>query len=126
MPARRHYRPTSALVTDLLFIAGPRNTRRHGRPHGCLWFVPRIRDYDLAKSIGREYAAHFVQFLQDNPGLCGSNLLGGIVMDMNLSDTSAAAGYCDGFFSALEQLICATASQCDVFAALDCAPHSSV
>ena len=117
MPARRDYR---VLNTELPFIASPRHYSKHGPAHcGSLWHVHRIKDYEQARAIGREYAAHFAQYLKDNPEIVGQNLLGRIATDMDFHDASAKRGYWIGFFSYLEHLIYAQAVQRPVFADLD-------
>ena len=119
IPPRRDYRPVPAMVTQLPFVYGPRNLRHHGRPSGSLWYVPRTTNDAKAQTIGREYAAHFAQYLKDNPNLVGGNLLGRIVMDMHNPNTAGNPGYRTGFFTFLEKLIAMQAVQCDVFAELD-------
>lgn len=118
IPVRRNYLP---LKTELPFIAGPRHYRnKHGTRHcGKLWHVHRIEDYTQACKIGREYAAHFAQYLKDHPQVVGQNLLGRIATDMDFHDASAKRGYWIGFFSYLEQLIYAQALQRPVFTDLD-------
>ena len=116
-PSRRNYR---VLNSELPFISSPRHFRRHGSPHwGSLWHVHRINDYEQACTIGREYAAHFAQYLKDNPEIVGHNLLGRIATDMDFHDASARRGYWIGFFSYLEQLVYAQAVQRPVFTDLD-------
>ncbi len=117
IPPRRHYR---ALKTELPFIAGPQHFLKHGSLHwGSLWHVHTIHDYEQARAIGREYAAHFAQYLKDNPEVVGQNLLGRIASDINFHDASAKRGYWIGFFSYLERLIHAQAAQRPVFNDLD-------
>ena len=120
-PARHYYRPTPARITQLPFIASARYASRHGRGlKSCLWLVNRhITDPDKATLIGREYAAHFAQFLKDNPTQAGSNLLGRIAAEIRYNDPTAASGYWIGFFSYLERLIAERAAQCVVFDELD-------
>ena len=119
MPARRDYR---VLNTELPFIASPIHycIKHRVRRGGSLWHVHGITDYTRACAIGREYAAHFAQFLKDNPYAVGQNLLGRIATDMDFHDGSAKRGYWIGFFSYLEHLIQAQAAQLEVFADLDC------
>ncbi len=82
----------------------------------CDWTVPPIDDYGAACERGRIYAAHLAQYLKENPRCVGSNVLNGIVSDMDFSDKSAAKGYWVGFFAHLERLIYGQAKQIDVFA----------
>jgi len=82
------------------------------------WDVPPTDNYGLACNVGREYAAHFVQYLKDNPSVVGSNLLGRIAADIDFKDKTAAKGYWVGFFAHLECLIHAQSKNIDVFADL--------
>ena len=118
IPSRRDYR---TLNTELPFIASPNHYyHKHGIQHcGNLWHVHRIHDYEQARAIGCEYAAHFAQYLRDNPQIVGQNLLGRIATDMDFHDASARRGYWIGFFSYLEHLIYAQAVQRPVFVDLD-------
>jgi hypothetical protein len=69
------------------------------------WRVPPTDDYGVGCLVGREYAAHFVQYLKDNPSSAGSNFLGLIAKDIDFADESGAKGYWVGFFSQLERII---------------------
>ena len=80
------------------------------------WHVAPTNDYAEACAVGREYAAHFAQFMKDSPQWVGSNVLGRIVADMDFSDDTCAAGYHVGFFAHLESLIHGRAASIDVFA----------
>ena len=118
IPPRRDYR---VLNTELPFIASPYHycLKHRVRRHGSLWHVHCIQDYEQARVIGREYAAHFAQYLKDNPEIVGQNLLGRIATDMDFHDVTARRGYWIGFFSYLEHLISAQAQQRPVFDDLD-------
>lgn len=106
----------SNLATELPFIASPLYFRKRGSNRcGNLWHVPRTNDYDHACATGRLYAAHFAQYLKDNPQTVGHNLLGHIATDIDFHDTSAKRGYWIGFFTYLEQLIFEHAAQRPVF-----------
>lgn len=119
-PAHNHYRPAWTLLTELPFIVGPQHYRKRGiRRTGSLWHVSPTDDYQQALATGREYAAHFVQYLLDNPFMAGANLLGRIATDMDFHDASAARGYWIGFFSYLEQLLYAQSIQRTAFVDLD-------
>ena len=112
----RNYLPATVLPTALPFISGPRYYQKQGSPRcGKLWHVPRTSDYEHARRIGHLYAAHFTQYLKDNPTCVGGNLLGHIATDMDFHDASAKRGYWIGFFSFLEQLIYTQATQQPVF-----------
>ena len=116
-PARRNYKPGEKRVSmaDLPFVYRP----RRGFKNSSNWRVAPTDDYGMACEIGREYAAHFTQFLKDNPRVVGSNMLGNIVEDIDFSDKSCATGYWVGFFSQLERLIFISAQLVDVFADVD-------
>lgn len=117
VPARRDYKPEvkPASLSALPFVFRP----KRGFKNASNWRVPPTDDYGLACEIGREYAAHFVQFMKDNPYWVGSNTLGAIVSAIDFKDESGAKGYWVGFFSHLERLIYATAQRIDVFADVD-------
>ncbi len=113
---RRSYQPATISNTALPFIAGPRYYRKKGRTRcGNLWDVPHTDDYDYARMLGSVYAAHFTQYLRDNPHTVGHNLLGRIATDMDFHDASAKRGYWIGFFSFLEYLLAGQAVQQPVF-----------
>lgn len=117
VPARRDYKPEikPASLSALPFVYRP----KRGFKNASNWRVPPTDDYGLACKIGREYAAHFVQYLKDNPCWVGSNTLGHIVAGIDFKDETGAKGYWVGFFSHLERLIHAQAQRMDVFADVD-------
>lgn len=80
------------------------------------WSVSPTNDRAQACEDGRNYAAYVAQYLKENPFWVGSNILSGIVADMDFSDVSAAAGYRAGFFAELERMINDHASKTDIFA----------
>lgn len=84
----------------------------------CYWYVPRIDDYELACRIGMEYAAHFVQYLKDDPSVGHNNILSHIVRDIDFDDESAK-GYWVGFFTEISQYLLQGAKMIDVFKELD-------
>lgn len=116
-PARRDCKPETkpASLSALPFVYRP----KRGFKDASNWRVPPTDDYGMACNIGREYAAHFAQYLKDNPSLVGSSTLGNIVAAIDFKDESGATGYWVGFFSHLERLIYAQAQQMDVFADVD-------
>ncbi|MBL1264527.1 hypothetical protein [Candidatus Methylomicrobium oryzae] len=116
-PARRDYKPEvkPLSLSELPFVYRP----KRGAKNASNWCVTPIDDYGLACEIGREYAAHFAQYMKDNPCLVGSNVLGYIIEDIDFKDNSDAKGYWVGFFSHLERLIYAQAQRMDVFADVD-------
>jgi hypothetical protein len=79
------------------------------------WHVPLTNNYRQACKTGREYAAHFAQYLKDNPEMCGANTLGIIARDIDFKNTSATAGYWVGFFSHLERLIVKRTQRLNVY-----------
>ena len=79
--------------------------------------MPAAEDYGVACDIGREYAAHYIQYLKDNPGQLP--ILNYIVSDIDFEDNSNTKGYWVGFISYLDRLLRAQARQLDVFADVD-------
>lgn len=69
------------------------------------WNAPPAECYGEACIIGTDYAAHFLQYLSDNPRETGSNLLGVIASSIDFSDQSDNKGYHVGFFSQLESAL---------------------
>jgi hypothetical protein len=110
IPRPRHYR-TETTPAALPFIAPLASGGLHS------WVVPPIDDYALACEIGEQYALHFAQYLNDNPDVAGTNLLGEIAGDIDFHDESCAKGYWVGFFGALEPMILAYARHAAVFSA---------
>jgi len=100
---------TTAPLSALPFMHQPRRGR-------CAWRVPGTDDYASACQRGGEFAAHFAQYLRDNPGVAGSNVLGLIASGIDFADDSGAKGYWVGFFAYLERLIHGQAQRMDVFA----------
>ena len=118
MPIRRRYNRSEDAFNgwrDLPFVYRP----KRGHKGASNWHVPPTDDYVAACKVGREYAAHFAQFLRDNPELAGGFALGWIAADIDFEDESGAKGYWVGFFSHLERLIAATAARIDPFADAD-------
>jgi hypothetical protein len=116
-PARPEYKPVAneSTFAKLPFIDSP----THGFTNASNWHMPPTEDYAEACGIGREYAAHFAQYLKDNPDMCGANSLGIIARDIDFENTSGAAGYWVGFFSHLEGMVLAQAQGTDVYSELD-------
>lgn len=114
---KRNYLPNHALMSELPFVSSSEALSDNRAVN--YWSAPAIDDYAEACMIGKEFAAHFVQYLKDNPAVVASNQLGLIVNDMDFDDTSAAKGYWVGFFSYLERLLYAQAKRMDVFADLE-------
>lgn len=118
IPARRNYSPAvkPSSIAALPFVQLPKSLK--GGP-GSKWRVPPTDNYERACDIGMEYAAHYVQFLKDNPHWVGVNLLGDIVADMDFNDSTGAKGYRVGFFTYLERLIHTQAKHVNAFTEVD-------
>ncbi|SHM05397.1 hypothetical protein SAMN05216428_11287 [Nitrosospira sp. Nsp11] len=109
--ARRTYIPT----TDRPFTWQELPFNFRSKRSSSHWHVPPTDDYGLACRTGREYAAHFIQFLKDNPSSVGMPILGSIAGAIDFSDESGAKGYWVGFFAHLERYIHAGALGINVF-----------
>lgn len=83
-----------------------------------LWHVPAFHDYEAACRFGRACAAHFAQFLNDNPHYVGAATLRAIAQDTDPDDGSPTRGCAIGFFAEIERMMRDTAYSCDVFADL--------
>lgn len=116
-PARRNYKAELEEVSAraLPFVS----KQDRSKPGKKYWDVKPINDYSLACNIGAEYAAHFVQYLKNNPNDVEINLLGSIVEDMDFTDDSGAKGYHVGFFTYLEFLLYKSVKKRKVFHDLD-------
>ena len=83
------------------------------------WSLPAVNDYGEACSLGREYAAHFLQWMKVNNQHQGGNYLGLIVSGIDFTDESAAKGVHVDFFSALEQMLMPVADNVDFYQTVD-------
>lgn len=122
IPKRHDYKANKGKIfgpIPLPFEHGPKCIKEIERVPFCYWYVPRIDDYELACRIGMEYAAHFVQYLKDDPSAVPDNILGTIAKDIDFQDDSDAAGYWVGFFTELSRYLLNGARRIDVFAELD-------
>lgn len=101
-PSRRHYRPNLKPVPyqELPFAA-----RLPGCPRVHCWQVPPADDYRQAYLLGREYAGHFIQYVQDNPDVPRHMLLARIAGDVDFSVEGPEQGYWAGFFALIEQVL---------------------
>lgn len=101
-PVRRHYRPNLKPVSyqELPFAA-----RLPDHPQVHCWQVPPADDYRQAYLLGREYAGHFIQYLQDNPDVPKRALLARIAADVDFSVQGPEQGYWAGFFALVEQVL---------------------
>ncbi|PHV09651.1 hypothetical protein [Chitinimonas sp. BJB300] len=117
MPDRRLYWTADGIgrMAWLPFVHMPKRSRRGA----SMWKVTPTEDYEVAYPIGTEYAAHFVQFLRDNPARAGGGLLRQIMADADLNDESGARGYLDGFIHYLELLLYHQAHTMDVYGYAD-------
>ena len=117
LPARRDYKPEvlTTPMSELPFVSRPERKDKKARHSN--WNVPAAEDYGVACEIGREYAAHYIQYLKDNPGQMP--ILNCIVSDIDFEDKSNTKGYWVGFISYLDRLLRAQARQLDVFADVD-------
>lgn len=122
IPKRHDYKANKGKMfgpVQLPFEHVPKNLNEITSVPFCHWYVPRIDDYGLACRIGMEYAAHFVQYLKDDPSAVPNNILGHIIRDIDFEDDSAASGYWAGFFTELSRYLLKGAKRMDVFAELD-------
>lgn len=123
--ARREYPPvvTPCPVTELPFVkdikTAPRDRTR------CFWSVERTSDYGAACDTGREYAAHYLQYLRQNPH-CRGMLLTQIVAAMGAAGALHPAagrlardgthGYAVGFLSLLDHVLQSALAGADPYA----------
>ena len=97
-PYKPDYTPSPPSMSVLPFIKGTGMKRNN-------WAIQSTDDYGFACRKGQEYAAHLVQYMQDNPSWVGSNLISSIVKDMDFNDETTTKGYYVGFFSYLEKIL---------------------
>lgn len=122
IPKRRNYKANKDKIFQkvlLPFQLAPRCMKEIHTVPFCNWYVPRIDDYHLAVRTGQEYAAHFVQYLKDDPSVAPNNILSDIIRDIDFTDHSAAKGYWVGFFTELSTYLVKGAKRIDVFKELD-------
>jgi hypothetical protein len=88
----------------------------HKRGDGVtdFWHVPAGNNHGQACAMGRQYAAHFTQWVKANGERTGFYVLGHIAHDINFKDKSQA-GYWTGFFSQIERLVLLGSMVCDVW-----------
>ncbi len=110
------YQPLSALP----FVYRPgRRARKAQDAQPSNWHVPAADDYSVAYAKGCEYAAHYLQFIKDNPDLQGANTIGAILQDMDYRDNSNNAGYMVGFLCYLERVLYAQSLRMDAYLGVD-------
>lgn len=89
-------------VTRLPFVqdvkVGPRRRERK------FWCVPEVECYAAANVIGAQYAADWLQYLQENPGMVGSGFTGWLAKGMyqGAGEAGAARGIAVGFWALIE------------------------
>ena len=115
VPLRTHYR-TATESTKLPFVS------RRKQPDGSnpvrFWAVDPVEDYCDGCHLGTEYAAHYLQYLQDNPSPAVGTLLTQIVKDIDFTDPKKK-GLWVGFFSFLEKVLIDRARTMNVYVTLD-------
>lgn len=108
---------TGKPLSALPFVYRP---KRGSKELSSNWAVTPTTDYLHACNMGREYAAHFIQWLRQSDMACG-NMLGLIVADMAATvapargSEDATHGYAVGFLSYLERLLHHAAGTVDVW-----------
>jgi len=99
--------------TDLPFITCE-NSEGVGK-----WHIPKDMDYGNACRLGAVYAVYFMQYLHDNKNLVGSNFLGHLIQEIDLSDNTGSKGIHVGFFSTLERFLYSSTKMNDIWAWLE-------
>lgn len=108
---------TGKPLSALPFVFRP---KRGSKELPSNWAVEPTTDYMHACNMGREYAAHFIQWLSQSD-MAGGNALGLIVADMAgkvapaRGSEDATHGYAVGFLTYLERLLRHAAGQVDVW-----------
>lgn len=115
-PLRRRYHPDPQPQP---YHALPFVAPLPGQASARYWQVPPLADRRQAYLLGREYAGHYLAFLQDNPGCADRFLLARIAQDVNFSDPSAASACWAGFFHLVEQVLTQSIAPLDVFDYID-------
>ena len=118
----KSYKANKDKIFDVIllpFVRAPQCMKDIEKIPFCNWSIPRIDDYGLACRIGREYAAHFVQNLKDDPSMASNNILADIARAINFDDDADAKGYWVGFFTELSYYLMEGAKKIDVYKELD-------
>lgn len=117
----RNHACNSGSINQLPFVKGQGVNR-------CHWSVTPSKSYGEACEKGRECAISLIELLKNNSNYIGANLLGQIINDMDLTDSSCNKGHRVGFFSFLELVIHDYANKHDVSALLrrEAARHKRV
>lgn len=107
-PARRSYQPAEPTPIEALpFVVREADTWHY-------WRVHTTGDYGLDCDLGREYAAHYLQWIKDNPGYASENSLAMIARDVNYK-SARNHGFWLAFFYFLEQQLGERARQINPF-----------
>lgn len=103
--ARKHFPRRSCELTWLPFVKDVKVSPR--RKTRKFWQVPEVHCYTTANIIGNQYAADWIQYIKENPGMVGSGFMGWIVKEMyppaNGEDKSH--GIAAGFWALIEQAL---------------------
>lgn len=112
MPTRRDYLPAESTPIEALpFVVRDADTWHY-------WRTQTTGNYGMDCDLGREYAAHYLQWLKDNPGEIGGSHLSCIARDINYK-SAHSEGIWLAFFYFLEQQLGERALQIDPFAITD-------
>lgn len=114
-PVRTHYR-TATKSTKLPFVS--RQKQSDGTSSVHFWSIDPVDNQGVGRELGTEFAAHYLQYLQDNPGPQVGSLLADIAKDIDFNDLNRK-GQWFGFFSFLEGILINRTKTMDVFATLD-------
>lgn len=114
---RTHYR-TATKSTELPFVSVQKQA--DGSSPICFWAVDSIDDYCEGCNLGREYAAHYLQYLNDNlSASIGTPLpLTWIVRHIDFNNPQKKGTWI-GFISFLEKILIDRIRTIDVYATLD-------
>ena len=99
---RNRFPRRSCELTKLPFVqdvkVGPRRTER------SFWCVPEMDSYGEANAIGAQYAADWLQYLQENPDMVGSGITARFAQEMYQGggDAAGSKGIAVGFWVLIE------------------------
>ena len=99
---RNRFPQRACELTKLPFVqdvkVGPRRTERN------FWCVPEVECYGEANAIGAQYAADWLQYLQENPGVVGSGITGWLAKEMyqGADQAGGSKGIAVGFWVLIE------------------------
>ncbi len=112
---RTHYRTTTE-STKLPFVR--KQEHANNSRSTCYWAVDSVDDYGDACDLGMEYAAHYLQYLQDNSSAPLGTPLNWIVRDIDFNNPKQR-GIWIGFFSFIQKILTDRARTMNVYATLD-------